>query len=169
MFALAAPNDVTTANHEVPQARPGQKCRIWDSTLGFRHFMYVKFDNGTANVAAANGGLCYFTDFDAYTVTRDVSDSAADANGVAGIMMSAVTDGYYTWIQRGGLHTAVITNGDDDIAAGDAVIASAAGDGTADSTAQDTAPVRRLLGIAYEADVDAANTVATMLTLDPVG
>jgi len=126
-------------------------------------YRYRQFDNGSGDVAAVSGNLAYFID-NGLKVTMDVSDT--DRNLVAGVFISVPADAAYCWVQTGGRHATVKTNGDDDVAKGDAIIASAAGDGTADSTAQDTAPTNHVVGWALAADVDANNTVDTYLTLD---
>ncbi len=125
-------------------------------------YRYVQYDNGTGNLTCVDGKLAYQVDSDEWIVTMDVSDS--DRNLVVGVFSSVIADSGYGWIQSWGADT-VTTNGDDDIAKGDAVIASAAGDGTADSTAQDTAPTNRVVGWATAADVDGSDTVATFLVL----
>lgn len=128
-------------------------------------YRYVKMETGTGAVAAVAGNLAYIhAAADPWDVTMDVSDS--DRNLVAGVFQSVIADEGFGWIQTRGYHATVKTNGDDDIAKGDAVIASAAGDGTADSTAQDTAPICRVVGWAMAADVDANDTVACFLVLD---
>ncbi len=127
-------------------------------------YRFVKQNDATVTVTA--NSLAYHvggTAATAYVVCQDVSDS--DRNLVLGVYQSVIPDAGYGWIQTKGPST-VNTNGDDDIAAGDAVIASAAGDGTADSTAQDTAPICKVVGWAMAADSDSANTVLTMLTLE---
>ncbi len=126
-------------------------------------YRYVRFETGTGAVAAVAGNLCYWTGT-TYDVTMDVSDS--DRNLVAGVLLSVIADEGYGWIQTWGPHPTVKTNADDDIAKGDAIIASAAGDGTCDSTAQDTAPICRVVGWAQADDVNADDTVATFLTLE---
>ena len=128
-------------------------------------YRFVLFNNGAGNVAAVSGNLAYIRSAsDPWDVTMDVSDS--DRNLVCGVFLSVPADLGYCWIQTKGYHATVKTNADDDIAKGDAIIASAAGDGTADSTAQDTAPICRVVGWAMAADVDADDTVATFLTLE---
>ena len=131
-----------------------------------RVIQYVLFDNGAGNVAAVAGNLAYWLTRNAttYTVTMDVSDS--DRNLVCGVFLNVITDGQYGFIQIAGRYATVKTNADDDITKGDAVIASAAGDGTADSTAQDTAPICRVVGWALADDVNAADTVDTLIVLD---
>lgn len=130
--------------------------------LGYR---YVKFDNGTGNVASVAGSLCYSKDptTSMWTVTMDVSDT--HRNQVLGVFTAVIADLGFGWVQVRGYNAAVTTNGDDDIAAGDAIIASSAGDGTCDSTAAGTAPVAKVVGWATTADIDNANTVAVYLTL----
>jgi len=125
-------------------------------------YRYVKQSDATVTVTA--GSLAYLaaSDTTGFTVCQDVSDS--DRNLVSGVYAAVIADGGFGWIQTYGPCT-VATNGDDDIALGDAVIASAAGDGTADSTAQDTAPTNRVVGWAMADDVNAANTVLTFLVL----
>jgi hypothetical protein len=135
-------------------------------------YRFVSYDNGTGNLAAVAGNLAY-TMNDVVTVasatagywevTMDVSDT--DRNKVRGVFAAVIADGGFGWIQTKGPCT-VNTNGDDDIAEGDAVIASAAGDGTADSTAQDTAPTNRVVGWALADDVNGSNTVIVDLDLD---
>lgn len=90
------------------------------------------------------------------TVTNDVSGGSS-AGKVAGVCLSAVTKDYYGFILVRGYYDAVLTNGDDDIAAGDAVIAGGA-DGVCDSAASPT--VENYLGNAAADDVNAADTVA---------
>lgn len=127
-------------------------------------YRFVKLNDADVTVAANK--LLYHvggTSATAYVVTQDVSDS--DRNLVIGVAQGVITNGGYGWAQTKGPCT-VATNGDDDIAAGDAIIASAAGDGTCDSTAQDTAPICKVVGWAMAADSDGADTVLTMLTLD---
>lgn len=134
-------------------------------------YRFVQFDNGSGNVASLAGSLAYLVgtvDTNAlltgrWVVTMDVSDTSR--NKVRGVFAAVTADGSFCWIQTKGI-CVVTTNGDDDIAIGDAVIASAAGDGTADSTAAGTAPVARVVGWAMTVDVDAANTVITDLCLD---
>lgn len=126
-------------------------------------YRYYQFDNGTGNLTNAANLLLYQVDTDPWILTTDVSDS--DRNLVKGVSQSVVADSGYGWCQTKGVCT-VTTNGDDDIAKSDAVIASAAGDGTADSVAADTAPTNRVVGWALAADTDAADTVVVDLVLE---
>ena len=121
---------------------------------------------GTANVISK--GEVLYRAATSNVVTNDrseaVTDSANHYCGVAPSDLSAevpestATVTYYMLMQVGGRNTAVKTNGDDDIAAGDQIIAS--GDGTCDSEALGTDLKALVIGIAAAADVDASNTVS---------
>lgn len=120
----------------------------------------------TADVIAA-GEVLYRT-ATANVVTNDRSEAVSDnANHYCGVAPSDLSANvpestssttYYMLMQVGGRHSAVVTNGDDDIAAGDQIIAS--GDGTCNSEALGTDLKTLVIGIAAAADVDASNTVA---------
>lgn len=158
-------HEAFTTTHTTARHTPGEVVEIINTT-GMKKYLYVKFDNGTGNLTLAAGNLVYYldsTDFDGFTVTSDESDTQATL--VAGIALGAIADASYGWVLVRGYYSAVVTNGDDDIAAGDAIVPSAAGDGTCDSTAEGTAPVRTVVGWAVAADVDASNTVAAYITL----
>lgn len=70
-------------------------------------YRYVKFDNGSGNVAALAGGPVHWKTLDpavgTFTVTSDYTDSLMNVNAVAGVILNVVTDAYYTWIQVGGV------------------------------------------------------------------
>lgn len=130
-------------------------------------YRFVKFDNGTGNVAAAANNVAYWTATTG-TVTSDESDSSVPA----GIFLSAMTDAYYGWIQIWG--PATVNNEGTDIALGAAIIASAT-DGKVTSivaaefttTAATLAQINRcvrLMGYALEAI--SATSGACFLTLD---
>ncbi len=76
--------------------------RVVDQDNG-AEYMYVKFDNGAGNVAAAIGqpvGIYCLANAlvgSETTVTNDVTDSASGMP--IGVMMSAPTDAYYFWIK----------------------------------------------------------------------
>jgi len=156
------PQDVTEQNSEA-QVELGAIRWTYDTTNGLRKWKYVQFDNGSGNVASATNMVVYYlvATVTGGKVTNDVSDS--DINHVAGVMPVSMTDLYYGWMQIGGYNSAIRANGDDDIAAADALIGG--GDGTCNSVAQDTAPTNKVLGFSWAADVDASNTVAGMITV----
>lgn len=76
-----------------------------NSTAGYgcATFRYVKFDNGSGNVAAAAGAMSYVRSTTAaynWDVTSDVSTS--DSGLAKGAFCSVLTDAYYGWIQTKG-------------------------------------------------------------------
>lgn len=98
-----------------------------------RIYKFVEFDNGTGNVAAVAGNVCYYvseTGAETFTVTSDLSDSD---NVGAGMFMSVPADGEYCWIQVAGpaTLTTALTAGAD----GNALTAVGATDGTLDVSA----------------------------------
>lgn len=67
-----------------------------------RIYKFVKFDNGTGNVAAVVGNFAYYlasTGAETWTVTMDLSDSSGVG---AGVFQSIPADGEYCWIQVAG-------------------------------------------------------------------
>jgi len=157
---------------EIPKAGPGSAN---DATalapLGIllRHngkvFRYVKFDDGTDNIAAVNLAVVYWKtltmpDSDngiagVFTVTSDISSAiASGVNNVAGVLGCVVTDGYYTWIQVGGVCDALTA------------ASTAAGDGCVHGTdktfgrAVAGSFVNQAFGIALDARVTAAGTAS---------
>ena len=116
-------------------------------------------------VAGAAGQAVWWHDFDDFVVNNDISDLTTARNQPAGVVLGTVTAGNYCWIQVRGPHSAVKTNADDDIAAGDTLIIAATTDGTVDSVAAGTASTYVPFGIATAADVDADDTVAAILTM----
>lgn len=108
-----------------------------------------------------------------HEVTNDVSTGLdatypipkGRANSACPQSTASVT--YYFWVQKDGIGT-VVTNGDDDIAAGNMLIPSAVVDGACDSlagSATNTADgvLAGMFGRALAVDVDAANTVSALL------
>ena len=133
----------------------------YDSTNWVRKFKYVLIHSDTT---VANWTvLGYLTaDLTRTTVTSDESDS--DINFVAWVWIWAITASYYWWIQISWYHSVIITNGDDDIAAWDALIWSST-NYWCNSTAANTAPTNKVLGWAVAVDSDANNTVAWKITV----
>lgn len=103
---------------EVPSAGPGTaNDLVQKAPLGvlYRHqgniYRYVKFFKGTT-IAAAATKVAYWYAVDppegVFTVTCEVAIAIAGGkNLVAGVLGAVVTDGYYTWIQVGGVCDAV--------------------------------------------------------------
>lgn len=129
--AFTAPNNVEARDDVDAQFRVGG--HYIDAKAGKR-YMYVKFDNGVGNVAAAAGNLAYvhtLAGWDPETglaqVTSDQSDSlgggAATTSIVAGVFVNVITDLRFGFIQVGGKRTGV--NVAATIIAGDSLVSSA--------------------------------------------
>jgi hypothetical protein len=124
-------------------------------------YQLVKMHSGADSVIV-NEALVW-QDLDDFTVTNDISDGV-DGVGInfpAGVALGTVSASDHCYIQVDGPGT-VLTNGDDNIAAGDSLIVNA--DGVVDSIAGGTASTYTPLGIATAADSDSANTVALRVT-----
>lgn len=143
-----------TANDSTAKEELGSIRAEYDSTAGVRYYKYVQ---AAADTTGANGTAFAFSDLYGNTVTSDVSD--ASVNQPAGVGIGTLTAEYYGWILVRGYHSAIKTDGGDDIADGASLILSTT-DGTVDSVAAGTAPTSKIIGIAVAADVDASNTVA---------
>lgn len=96
-------------------------------------YKYVQYDTGAGSVAAVAGNVCYYYlagGTQTFKVTSDLSDSV---NVGAGVLMSALTDGAYGWIQVRGTATVTtaLTAGSD----GNALTPVGSTDGTLDVSA----------------------------------
>ena len=115
-------------------------------------YRYVKFDNGSGNVAAVAYGVVHWKTLDptggTFTVTSDQTDALAGINSVAGVLgTTVVTDLYFTWIQVSGLVTALVAGS---TAIGDIMIGYAT-DLTFNRTAADAEILSVLFGVAVTA------------------
>jgi len=155
-------------------ATPGE---LFVTDNGMAHYRYVKFSSGGDSVAAVDGNICYWQDRSKGIVTSDEDDSTtgseADAGNVAGVFQSAPSDGHHCMILVRGEDT-LNTNGDDDIAKGDAIIPCAT-DGVVDSIPKAAtndgggdAPAYfwRPIGVATAADTDADDTVTAYVFIE---
>ena len=156
MFPQQAWKTVLTANDATAQEAVGSIRVELDSTYGARAYRYVQ---AAADTTVANGTALAYSDAYKFVATSDISD--ADVNQPLGVGVGAITAEYYGWVQVLGYHSAVKTNGDDDIADGASIILGA--DGVFDSVPSGTASSSKRLGVAVAADIDAANTVAVQL------
>jgi len=77
------------------------------AAVGAETYRYVKFDNGSGNVAAVAGGVCYrgVTQARPWEVTSDVS--TVDSAFAAGIFQSVLTDANYGWVKTKGYQSNV--------------------------------------------------------------
>lgn len=149
-----------SANDLNPRHGKGQ---IWNHPNG-NCYRYCRFDNGTGNVAAAAGALVYWTNVteEDFEVTSDITDAGGVEAGVAGVVLEALTDRYYGWVQFAGVHDAVVTDGGDDITAGALVDAHDSTDGAVNLHVSGTL-TENIVGIALDADT--ATHVKMMLKL----
>jgi hypothetical protein len=140
-----------------------------------RQFMLFQVDTALINDTLANGEVCFLKA--SHVVTNDVSDGidGADSPIVAGVACGSIPESSasvtrYVLLLVKGRHTAVKTNGDDDIAAGDMLSADLTVDGSCDSINDDTETLdpgylgRSRVGVALADDVNAANTVDAMVS-----
>ena len=129
--AFTAPNNVEARDDVDAQFRVGS---LYKDAKAGKTYMYVKFDNGVGNVAAAAGNLAYvhsLAQWDPATglaqVTSDQSDGlgggAATTSIVAGVFVNIPTDLRFTFIQCGGKRVDV--NCAATIVAGDSFVSSA--------------------------------------------
>lgn len=121
-FNQAIGGTVSEVNDEVARQTPGSEVVI-DGKV----YQYVKFDNGTGNVASAANAIAYWKTPSSVTVTSDVSDSSA--NRPAGVFLGVLTDGYYGWIQKKGYIAALACSTTLTVSIGDAIIVDTAADG----------------------------------------
>ncbi len=80
-------------------------------------YRFVKFDNGSGNVASVAGNLAYWT-----ATTGQVTSDESDSSVPAGIFQAVIADASYGWIQTSG--PATVNNEGTDIALGAQIIAS---------------------------------------------
>ncbi len=122
--------DPATVNDENPTGLLGDQL-VWKGN----RYRYVKFDNGTGNVAAVAGGAVHWFALDPaaatplWTVTSDQTDALMTVNGVAGILGNIMTDQFHGWIQIGGRVNAQVAAG---VAIGDLLVG-----GTTDLTLEE--------------------------------
>ena len=103
---------------------------------GNKCYKWVKYNEGTGSVSAVADQVCYYygaAGYEANEVTSDLSDSVELG---AGVLQSAIPDGYYGWIQIKGQATLgiALTAGND----GDPLTPTGATDGTLDVSADVT-------------------------------
>ncbi len=137
----------------------GSIFKYYHSTYGWWTLRLVQAKD--AVTYAAGQSLQWF-DNAKTQVTNDRAGGAGLSFGAAGIALSVYTTAYYVPILIRGYYPTVLTNGDDDIAAGDAIIIATATDGKCDSG---TSTPGLYLGNATAADVDANDTVAAFISV----
>jgi len=154
LWATALDDNSSSAKEQLGAVR-----REWSTTdAAFKTYKYVQ--NSTVTTIA-NGTALSFRDTIGQQVTGDISTGKPGLP--AGVGIGAVTASYFGWIQCGGYHSAVATNGDDDISKGDIIVLDASTDGTVNSVAAASAATYKPVGVAVTDDVNADDTVATLL------
>ena len=158
---LKAFNTLLTGNATDAGDEPGVLRFELDAvTSGLKVYRYVQLHADSA--ALANGTPVGFQDVYHRVVTTDFQAGVSDRNLPAGVGIGTLSVSKYGWIQCGGYHATVKTNGDDDIARGDNVILAGT-DAVVDSVASGTASTYKPLGRCVTADINADNTVAVQL------
>ena len=149
-----------SANDSTAQEELGISRTEWSTTDScFKTYKYVV---AASDTTVANGTALGYSDVLGHVVSSDSSVPDAPLDCVAGVGIGTITASYYGWIQTRGYHSAVKTNGDDDIVAGVKLILCSS-DGTVNSMAANTAATNTVVGVSVAADVDASYTVAAML------
>lgn len=139
--------------------------REWNSTDScFKTYRYIQ---AASDTTVADGTVLGFRDKLRQVASSDASSNDYDENQVLGVGIGVITASYYGWVQTGGYHSAVKTDGDDNIVDGDSIRIHDSTDGVCDrENAGNTGNTP--LGIAVADDVP-ANTVAAYLTINEIG
>jgi len=138
----------------------------WSSTD--KCFKAYRYGKTAADTTVANGTCLGFSDTLRQVFSLDVSGGDIEENMPAGVGIGTITASYYGWIQTGGYHSALLTDEGNDFVKGCGVLLHASTNGVCEYEAVGASAVSVPLGIAVAADDDAADTVATFLTLDNV-
>lgn len=91
-------------------------------------YRYIKYDDGTANIAAVEGLVVYHVGTVDWVVTPDVSDTSLSRR--AGVIVATITNLQFGWMLVEGIYPTVTTDGGGDIVAGNTLVAD--GDGRVD-------------------------------------
>lgn len=142
----------TAKNDGFINANLGEVFKYNHPTYGAWLLRWVQAKDAVAYLA---GHSVQWYDANKTQVTNDRSGGTGLSFGCAGVVLSVLTTAYFAPILIRGKYPTILTNGDDDIAAGDALIISST-DGLCDSG---TSTPGLFLGHAVVADVDADNTV----------
>lgn len=138
--------------------------------VGNKQYQLVQLDSGALS-AASNGQIVYWKDLANYVVTNNNlfanggATTTTSKSFAAGVATTAVTAGYYTYIQQGGPHSAVQT---DSVTTtlGDSIVPSTnTGKGTNASAGAGVAPPGPQIGIVTVASSGAATTQAVQMTM----
>jgi len=152
---LGAILSIDPLTEDFNQADPGNYVLGKMYSRGQRTYVFCK---EVANAVPGVAGDVAFHDDSGVRgeVTTDYSENLADLLRPVGVYPNSPDDGNYFFLLVLGPYATVNNNGDDDITAGLDIIATAADHGVVNAGARTLATG---VGIAYEADVDGANTV----------
>jgi hypothetical protein len=135
--------------------------KLSDTNVGTLYegfYQYVQFKSGST-ASNARGQVVFWDTFSSYIVTPDVT--AATMGLVAGITLTAVTKGYYGWIQISGKATVQCAATVTDTTSGDLALVTQTPantvDAFADATAFATAKLAKsIIGVFLEAPANGA-------------
>lgn len=154
-----------TANDSSAKEQLGAMRIEWNSTDScFKKYKYVQ---AASDTTVASGTCLGFSDTLGHVASSDSSVPDAPLDCAAGVGIGAITASYYGWIQVGGYHSAINTNGGHDIVAGVKLFNSST-DGCCDSMAANTASTNFIIGVAVGTEVNATDKVAAYLTISPI-
>ena len=135
-----------------------------------KQYQLVQLDSGALS-AASNGQVLYWKDLTNYIVTNNNLFAAGGATTttsksfVAGVATTAVTAGYYTYIQQAGPHSAVQTDSVTTTLGDSLVPSTNTGKATNASAGAGVAPPGPQIGIVTVASSGAATTQAVQMTM----
>ena len=132
-------------------------------------YAFIKFNDGDGDADGVAGYLVVGLDssYPAYEGTTDMDSSTIPAlrNRPLGILMAALTDGDYGFVQKSGLNKkAMLTDGG--VTQGQVLYAHASTTGAVDSAADPQNAAQTVIGVALEADTSTALAIGeVMLTI----
>lgn len=138
-------------------------------------YRYVSMDSGATAAVANKLAFRAGSGSGAWVVTATVANTAPNLS--CGVFVSVIAASGYGWIQTKGRVSALATDGTDDIVKGDVLIETLATTGTvrlqiiatADTAAAVLVQSKLIIhpvGVALDADVNAANTVDCMVDFE---
>lgn len=117
------------ASSQIPLFKPGQVAMDYDGKV----YKYVEYKEGTAAVDGVAAEVAYYYTLDGYKLNQVTSDLSDSVELGAGVLVNAMSDGDFGWIQIKGPATLALalTAGAD----GDPLTPTGSADGTLDVSA----------------------------------
>jgi len=143
-------NPSLTSNESTATAQLGT---IFEQPKTGNIFRYIQVED--ANLVA--GDVVEYADTTGYLVTKDRAGGSSVGRFVAGVAVSAITDGNYGWVQVSGVATVTTDGG---VVKGDRLVPHATADGQADTETAGTTS-GQVFGVALADDV--SNDVTAMI------